>query len=66
MLLSMLFGACGGPPAYWVGVRLGAATFHWALPSSLMLLAAVWALLWAGAGFMVVAARQTACAQEKF
>jgi hypothetical protein len=57
MLLSILFGAIGGPLAYWAGVRLGAATFHWPLPSSLILLALVWAILWAGV--MAIAARQS-------
>jgi hypothetical protein len=57
MLLSALFGAFGGPLAYWAGVRLGAAAFHWPLLSSLMLLAVVWAFLWAGV--MAVATRQT-------
>lgn len=48
ILLSALFGALGGPLAYWAGVRLGAATFHWPLLSSLALLAVVWAFLWTG------------------
>lgn len=45
-LLSSFFGALGGPVAYWAGVRLGAATFHWSLPASLVTLALVWAVLW--------------------
>lgn len=45
-LLNAVFGAIGGPLAYWGGVRLGAATFNWPLPASLLLLAAVWALIW--------------------
>ena len=57
ILLSVLFGALGGPLAYWAGVRLGAATFHWPILSSLALLAVIWALLWTGV--MAVAARQT-------
>ena len=57
MLLAALFGALGGPLAYWAGVRLGAATFHWPLLSSLALLAVVWTFLWAG--IMAIAARQT-------
>ncbi len=57
MLLSALFGALGGPLAYWAGVRLGAATFHWPLLPSLALLAVVWALLWITV--MAVAGRQT-------
>jgi hypothetical protein len=59
MLLSALFGALGGPLAYWAGTRLGAATFHWPLLSSLALLAVVWAFLWAVV--MSVAMRQTLC-----
>jgi Protein of unknown function (DUF2878) len=47
-LLSVLFGALGGPLAYWAGVRLGAAAFHWPLLPSLALLAAIWAVLWVG------------------
>jgi hypothetical protein len=57
ILLSVLLGALGGPLAYWAGVRLGAATFHWPILSSLALLAVIWALLWTGV--MAVAARQT-------
>jgi hypothetical protein len=57
MLLAALFGALGGPLAYWAGVRLGAATFHWPLLSSLAFLSVVWALLWTGV--MAIAARQT-------
>jgi hypothetical protein len=45
-LLSMFFGALGGPLAYWAGARLGAASFTWPLLSSLGILAIVWALLW--------------------
>lgn len=44
--LSLFFGAIGGPAAYWAGVRLGAATFHWELVPSLISLAVVWAALW--------------------
>lgn len=46
LLLSMLFGALGGPLAYWAGVRLGAASFGWPMPYSLAFLAVVWGLLW--------------------
>ena len=45
LLLASLFGGIGGPAAYWAGVQLGAASFNWTLPSSLLLLAVVWALL---------------------
>lgn len=48
LLLSALFGALGGPLAYWAGVRLGAASFHLSLLPSLALLAAIWAALWVG------------------
>ena len=44
--LSLLFGALGGPAAYWAGVRLGAAVFNWALFPSLLTLAVIWAILW--------------------
>lgn len=44
--LSAIFGALGGPLAYWAGVRLGAASFNWPLVSSLMLLGLIWAVLW--------------------
>ncbi|WP_115718710.1 DUF2878 domain-containing protein [Gallaecimonas mangrovi] len=44
--LNAVFGAIGGPLAYWAGVRLGAAQFGWPLWLSLLTLAAVWALLW--------------------
>ena len=46
LLLSILFGALGGPLAYWAGVRLGAASFHLPLLASLGLMAVIWALLW--------------------
>lgn len=42
LLLASLFGALGGPAAYWAGTRLGAATFNWPLPSSLIVLFLVW------------------------
>lgn len=48
-LLSMFFGALGGPLAYWAGARLGAASFAWPLLSSLGVLAVIWALLWPAA-----------------
>lgn len=44
--LCALFGALGGPLAYWAGVRMGAATFHLPLLPSLALLAIIWACLW--------------------
>lgn len=45
-LLSAVFGALGGPAAYWAGVRLGAASFNWPLLYSLPFLGVLWALLW--------------------
>lgn len=45
-LLSLLFGAMGGPLAYWAGARLGAASFNWQLLYSLPLLALIWGILW--------------------
>jgi hypothetical protein len=44
-ILSMLFGALGGPAAYWAGARLGASTFTWTLLPSLCTLSLIWALL---------------------
>jgi len=44
--LCALFGALGGPLAYWAGVRLDAATFHLPLIPSLALLSVIWASLW--------------------
>ncbi len=46
MLLASLFGALGGPLAYWAGVRVGAASFNWSLIQSLTTLAVIWAILW--------------------
>jgi len=45
-LLSLLFGALGGPLAYWAGVRLGAASFNLQPLYSLFVLALVWGILW--------------------
>ena len=45
-ILCALFGAVGGPAAYWAGVRLGAASFTWPLLQALLSLALVWSLLW--------------------
>lgn len=45
-LLSALFGALGGPVAYWAGVRLGAASFSWPMLQSLAFLAVIWAFIW--------------------
>lgn len=42
-LLAALFGLCGGPLAYWAGIRLGAAEFGMASWAGLMVLGAVWA-----------------------
>lgn len=61
--LPILFGAVGGPLAYWSGVRLEAAIFHWPLLSSLLLLGMIWGLLWPAV--MAVAVRQTSTQPEK-
>ena len=45
-VLSTVFGALGGPAAYWAGVRLGAASFDWPLLRSLALLSVIWACIW--------------------
>lgn len=45
-LLSAVFGAFGGPAAYWAGARLGAASFSWPLWQSLATLAFIWAFVW--------------------
>ncbi|WP_232363738.1 DUF2878 domain-containing protein [Desulfogranum japonicum] len=45
-LLSLFFGAVGGPAAYWAGVRLDAAAFNWPLSYSLVTLAIIWGCLW--------------------
>lgn len=45
LLLAALFGGLGGPAAYWAGTRMGAATFSWSLPTSLLVLAIIWALV---------------------
>ena len=45
LLLAALFGSLGGPAAYWAGTRLGAASFNWSLPTSLLLLALIWSLI---------------------
>ena len=44
-LLGALFGALGGPLAYWGGIRLGAATFGESPLLTLVILALVWALM---------------------
>jgi hypothetical protein len=46
LLVNILFGALGGPLAYWGGMRLGAASFPMTLEYSLLVLAVVWAVLW--------------------
>ncbi len=45
LLLAALFGGLGGPAAYWAGTRLGAASFNWPLPVSLLVLAIIWSLI---------------------
>ncbi len=44
-LWAALLGAIGGPLAYWAGVRLDAATFHWPLLPTLVTLMAVWGIV---------------------
>ena len=44
-LLGALFGALGGPLAYWGGIRLGAAEFGNNPQLALIVLALVWALV---------------------
>lgn len=43
--VSILFGAIGGPLAYWGGVQIGAASFPLSLAYSLLVLAVVWPLV---------------------
>ena len=45
-ILSSVFGALGGPPAYWAGVKAGAAEFSQPLLPSLLLLGLIWAIIW--------------------
>jgi hypothetical protein len=45
LLLAALFGGLGGSGAYWAGTRMGAASFNWPLPQSLLLLAILWSLI---------------------
>ncbi len=45
LLLAALFGGLGGPAAYWAGTRMGAASFNWSLPNSLLVLAIIWSLM---------------------
>ena len=45
-VLSLIFGAFGGPAAYWAGVRLGAADFNGNLLPSVLLLGLIWGALW--------------------
>ncbi len=58
LLLSAVFGALGGPLAYWAGARLGAADFNWPLWQSLLLLAIVWGTLWP---LVMLLSRTAAC-----
>ncbi len=46
LLLSAVFGALGGPAAYWAGTRLGAASLGWPLLQSLVFLSVIWAFIW--------------------
>ena len=44
-LLGALFGALGGPLAYWGGIRMGAATFGDNPMMTLLVLAFVWSMV---------------------
>lgn len=44
-LLAAMFGSIGGPLAYWAGIRMGAASFGDNPAITVMVLAAVWALV---------------------
>ncbi|MFT5698285.1 MAG: hypothetical protein ACI8ZB_001139 [Desulforhopalus sp.] len=57
-LLSLFFGALGGPAAYWAGSRLGAATFNWGLLPSLLILALIWAFLWPAVMYFSVVSKK--------
>lgn len=46
LLLSAIFGALGGPLAYWAGVQAGVAGFGRGVTTSLLILAGIWAVLW--------------------
>lgn len=52
-LLCAIFGALGGPLAYWAGERLGAAAFGLPLSWSIPILALVWGVFWPFAMFIV-------------
>lgn len=45
-LPAALFGALGGPLAYWAGEKLGAVSFGWPLFQALLLLSVVWIFTW--------------------
>ncbi len=45
-VLSSVFGAIGGPLAYWAGVRVGAAGFGWDAIWALAVISLIWAILW--------------------
>jgi hypothetical protein len=45
-VLSAVFGAMGGPAAYWAGVQLGAASFNWPQLQALTFLGFIWAFIW--------------------
>ena len=64
-LLCLIFGALGGPPAYWAGVRFGAASFNLQLLPSLLILAVVWGLLWPFVMLLSKKTRQAPPAPQK-
>ncbi len=45
-VLSGIFGAIGGPLAYWAGIRVGAANFGWNQIEALSVIALIWSILW--------------------
>ncbi|MCG8456753.1 MAG: DUF2878 domain-containing protein, partial [Holophagales bacterium] len=64
--LAALFGAVGGPLAYWAGVRLGAASFHPQHPEWVLLsLALVWSLAMPFAGWLAWRSGQVAIRAER-
>lgn len=46
VFVNILFGAIGGPLAYWGGAKIGAASFPLPLDYSLFVLAVIWAVVW--------------------
>jgi hypothetical protein len=61
-LLGALFGALGGPLAYWGGIRLGAASFG----DSPLLTLAVLAVVWSGVTPLLLWSRQKLASAEGY